>query len=50
MESRATPKIPQGDEEGEFTGEFRIGLSKAERDAVRGRTISHEELKKRLGL
>jgi hypothetical protein len=42
--------IPAGDDEGEFTNEFRIGLLNARLDVLRGRTIPHSEVKKRLGL
>ncbi len=42
--------IPEGDDEGKFTDAFRMGLLNARLDTIQGRTISHEELKKRLGL
>ncbi len=42
--------IPESDDEGKFTDEFRIGLLNARLDTLQGRTISHEEVKKRLGL
>ncbi|VVC02760.1 Uncharacterised protein [Candidatus Burarchaeum australiense] len=42
--------VPKGDEEGEYGDEFRAGLLRARIDLAEGRTISHEELKKRLGL
>ena len=42
--------VPKGDEEGEYTDEFRLAWLRGEMDLVAGRTISHAELKKRLGL
>lgn len=42
--------IPTGDDEGEYTDSFRAGLLQARLDVMAGRTISHEDLKKRLGL
>ncbi|MFQ5405923.1 MAG: hypothetical protein ACE5DI_02075 [Candidatus Micrarchaeia archaeon] len=42
--------IPTRDDEGEYTNEFRMGLLNARLDLKRGNTISHAELKKRLGL
>ncbi|HLC38030.1 MAG TPA: hypothetical protein VJI71_01100 [Candidatus Norongarragalinales archaeon] len=42
--------VPQGDEEGIYAREFRLGLLDARLDIKRGRLISHEEVKKRLGL
>lgn len=42
--------IPKGDDEGEYTDEFRLGLLNARLDLKHGRVISHQELKKRLGL
>jgi len=37
-------------EEGEYTDDLRAGLLRARIDIAEGRTITHEELKKRLGL
>lgn len=43
--------IPAGDEEGEYTDEFRIGLLNARLELKRGgRGVSMEKLKKKLGL
>ncbi len=42
--------IPKGDSEGKYTDEFRLGLAKARLDMIKGRTYSHAELKKSLGL
>jgi len=42
--------VPEGDEEGKYTSEFRIGLMNARLDLKKGRVISHEKLKKSLGL
>lgn len=42
--------VPEGDEEGNYTHEFRLGLVKARLDLKLGYVVSHEELKKQLGL
>jgi hypothetical protein len=42
--------IPEGDEEGPYSHAFRLGLLQARLDIREGRVISHEELKRRLGL
>ena len=42
--------IPLGDDEGEYTSEFIDGLMQARRDIRAGRVVSHEEMKRRLGL
>ena len=42
--------VPSGDEEGEYTGEFRAGLLRARLDLKHGKAVSHAELKKRLGI
>ena len=42
--------IPEGDNEGKYTDEFRVGLLNARLDIKSGRTVSHAELKKRLGV
>jgi len=42
--------IPEGDDEGKYTEEFRIGLLNAGLDIKHGKTISHAELKKKLGV
>ena len=42
--------VPEGDDEGKYTEEFRIGLLNAKLDLMRGNVISHAEVKKRLGL
>ncbi len=41
--------IPEGDEEGEYTDEFRIGLLKARLDIKKGNLTSHSKVKKRIG-
>lgn len=42
--------IPEGDEEGVYTSEFRLGLLNARLDLKNKRAISHSELKKSLGI
>jgi len=42
--------VPQGDEEGLYTPAFRRGLLRARREVKEGSVISHEEMKRRLGL
>lgn len=42
--------IPEGDDEGRYTEEFRIGLLNARIDIREGRLVSHEQVKKQLGL
>jgi hypothetical protein len=42
--------IPDGDDEGKYTDEFRLGLLEARLDVKAGRTISHDEMRRRLGL
>jgi len=42
--------IPDGDEEGRYTGAFRIGLLDARLDIKEGRLTDYAEVKKRLGL
>ena len=42
--------IPEGDEEGQFTDTFRIGLLNARLDIRTGRTIDHNLLKQRFGI
>jgi len=42
--------IPTGDEEGAYTDAFQMGLLSARLDIRAGRTIEHDQLKKRLGL
>jgi hypothetical protein len=42
--------VPEGDEEGPYTQAFRLGLLRARLDIKEGRLVSHEELKRRLGL
>lgn len=42
--------VPEGDEEGTYTQAFRLGLLRARLDVKEGRVISHEEVKRRLGL
>ena len=42
--------VPTGDDEGEYTDEFRVSILNARLDLLRGNTISLKEAKKRLGL
>ena len=42
--------IPEGDEEGQYTDTFRIGLLNARLDIRAGRTLNHALLKQRLGI
>lgn len=42
--------VPEGDEEGTYSREFRIGLLDARLDLKEGRVLEHERIKKRLGL
>ncbi len=42
--------VPKGDDEGEYTDEFRIGLLNAKLDLKHGKSIPHDALKRQLGL
>ncbi len=42
--------IPEGDEEGQYSEEFRIGLLNARIDIREGRLVAHDQVKKQLGL
>jgi len=42
--------VPSGDAEGRYTAAFRVGLLNARLDILRGRTVEHDDLKRRLGL
>jgi len=42
--------IPTEDNEGKYTAQFRAGIRKARADLAKGRTLPHEEAKRRLGL
>ncbi len=42
--------IPPGDDEGAYRAAFRVGLLNARLDIRAGRTVSHEDLKRRLNL
>lgn len=42
--------IPSGDDEGEYTDEFKASLFKSLLDIKHGRVYSHEEMKKALGI
>lgn len=42
--------VPTGDEEGPYRAAFRVGLLNARLDIRAGRTVGHEELKRRLNL
>jgi len=41
-------KLPIGDEEGEYTPEFRRGLLKARQDLKRNKIVSHETIKRKI--
>jgi hypothetical protein len=42
--------VPMGDDEGTYSAAFRVGLFNARLDIRAGRTVGHEELKRRLSL
>ncbi len=42
--------VPVGDDEGRYQAAFRVGLLNARLDIRAGRTVTHEALKRRLGL
>jgi hypothetical protein len=42
--------VPEGDEEGKYTNDFRVGLLNSLIDFREGRSASHDDVKKRLGL
>ena len=42
--------VPEGDEEGKYQDAFRLGLLQAKIEVREGRTISHADLKRQLGL
>ncbi|MBS3070060.1 hypothetical protein J4220_00960 [Candidatus Micrarchaeota archaeon] len=42
--------VPEGDEEGKYKRDFRIGLLEARLDLKHGRVFTGNEVKKRLGL
>jgi len=42
--------IPEGDEEGQFTEAFRVGLLNARLDVRRGRLTDHAKVRQQLGL
>lgn len=42
--------VPEGDEEGQYSEEFRIGLLNARIDIREGRLVGHAQVKKQLGL
>ena len=41
--------VPEGDEEGRYTDDFRVGLLDSLIDFKSGRFVSHDDVKKRLG-
>ncbi len=45
-----TDLIPEGDEEGKYTAEFRASLLRGLLDIKHGRTYTAEEVKKRIGV
>jgi hypothetical protein len=48
--SKLLALVPRGDDEGTYTDAFRVGLLNARLDIRSGRTTSHDQVKKRLGL
>ena len=42
--------VPSGDDEGQYSHEFRVGLLNARLDLIKGRGVSHREAKKLLGV
>ena len=42
--------VPKGDEEGEYTDEFRLALLRSRMQIMTGRTVPLSEVRKRLGL
>ena len=42
--------VPSGDDEGQYTDEFRSSLLRSLADIKHGRTYSHDEVKKQLGI
>jgi hypothetical protein len=42
--------VPSGDDEGQYTDAFRIGLLQAKLDVKEGRIVSDDSVKRRLGL
>ncbi len=42
--------VPEGDDEGEYSQAFRVGLLQARLDLRSGRTTDHKTVKRRLGL
>lgn len=41
--------VPEGDEEGKYSSEFRASLLRGLLDIKHGRTYGHDEVKKRIG-
>ena len=50
MKKLTLADIPKGDEEGEYTLEFRKRILQGRKDLMRGKTISCDEVKRRLGI
>ena len=42
--------VPEGDDEGKYTTEFRAGLLQSLAESKLGKVITHEQMKKQLGL
>lgn len=42
--------VPDGDDEGQYTDEFRVGLLQAHLDVMQGRLVPHDEVRRRFGL
>lgn len=42
--------IPIGDEEGEYTSEFRLELLNAKLEVLEGQLVDHEKIKETLGI
>ena len=42
--------VPEGDSEGKYTADFRAGLLESLAESKAGKVVSHEQLKKELGI
>ncbi|HUR25714.1 MAG TPA: hypothetical protein VM327_06860 [Candidatus Thermoplasmatota archaeon] len=42
--------VPEGDEEGQYTDSFRMGLLQAKLDVKEGRVVPNDVVRRRLGL
>ena len=50
ISNKLLASVPEGDEEGKFSKEFRISLLQGRLDLKEGRAFSHEEVKRLLKL